>query len=88
MGFQFDRSDVGLLVTLGLIVLSARLLRLFLRTRRLPELLVAIYFLVAPLGISLSIRVTRMPSAPPAPSSRWRTRRRRATSTSSRPRRR
>jgi hypothetical protein len=59
MGFEFDRSDVGLLVTLGLIVLAARLLRLFLRTRRLPELLVAIYFLVAPLGISLSIRIPR-----------------------------
>jgi hypothetical protein len=59
MGFHFDRSDLGLLVTLGLIVLSGRLLRLFLRTRRLPELLVAVYFLVAPLGISLSIRIPR-----------------------------
>jgi hypothetical protein len=59
MGFQLDRSDLGLLVTLGMALLSLRLLRVFWRTRRLPELLVAIYFLAAPIGISVSIRIPR-----------------------------
>jgi hypothetical protein len=56
---QLQPNDVGLLVTLGLALLSARLFRLAWRTRRLPELLVALYFLAAPLGISLSIRIPR-----------------------------
>lgn len=59
MGFQLDRSDLGLLITLGMALLSLRLLRVFWRTRRLPELLVAIYFLAAPIGISLAIRIPR-----------------------------
>jgi hypothetical protein len=57
--FQLQATDLGLLVTLAMALLSARLLRLAIRTRRLPELLVGIYFLAAPLAISVSIRITR-----------------------------
>jgi hypothetical protein len=56
---QLEPNDLGLAVTLGLALLSLRLFRLAARTRRLPELLVAIYFLAAPIGISLSIRIPR-----------------------------
>ena len=59
MRFQLQPTDVGLLITLAMALLSARLFRLAWRTRQLPELLVAIYFLAAPLGISISIRIHR-----------------------------
>jgi hypothetical protein len=57
--FQLQPTDVGLLLTLAMALLSARLLRLAYRSRRLPELLVGIYFLAAPLAVSVSIRITR-----------------------------
>lgn len=52
-------TDLGLGIPVVLSALSLRLFRLAWRTRRLPELLVGIYFLFVPFGISLSIRVDR-----------------------------
>lgn len=59
VGFELQRSDIGLVVVAAFALLSARLLGLFWRTRRLPELLVALYFLATPVGISISIRIPR-----------------------------
>jgi hypothetical protein len=56
--FEFP-ADLGLLVPVVMSLLSLRLFRLAARTRRLPELLVGVYFLIVPVGISLSIRVDR-----------------------------
>jgi hypothetical protein len=58
MRFEFP-TDLGLAIPILLSGLSFRLFRLAWRTRRLPELLVGIYFLAVPFGISLSIRVDR-----------------------------
>jgi hypothetical protein len=58
MRFEFP-ADVGLLVPVVMSLLSLRLFRLARRTRRLPELLVGLYFLLVPFAISLSIRVDR-----------------------------
>jgi hypothetical protein len=52
-------TDLGLGIPVLLSALAFRLFRLAWRTRRLPELLVGIYFLLVPFGISLSIRVDR-----------------------------
>jgi hypothetical protein len=52
-------TDLGLAIPVALSALSLRLFRLAWRTRRLPELLVGVYFLCVPFGISLSIRVDR-----------------------------
>jgi hypothetical protein len=52
-------ADLGLLVPIAMSALSLRLFRLAWRTRRLPELLVGLYFLLTPFAISLSIRVER-----------------------------
>ena len=56
---QLQANDLGLLITLAMAVLSARLFRIAWRMHSLPELLVGIHFLLAPIAISLSIRVTR-----------------------------
>lgn len=58
MRFEFP-TDLGLLVPVLMSLLSLRLFRLALRTRRLPEMLVGVYFLLVPFGISLAIRVDR-----------------------------
>jgi len=58
MRFEFPQ-DFGLLIPVLISLLSARLFRLALRTRRLPEALVGSYFLLAPFAISLAIRVDR-----------------------------
>lgn len=58
MRFEFP-ADLGLLIPILLSLLSLRLFRLAARTRELPELLVGIYFLVVPFGISLTIRTDR-----------------------------
>ena len=58
MRFEFP-ADLGLAVPVVMSLLSLRLFRLAWRTRRLPELLVGIYFLLVPFAISLSIRVDR-----------------------------
>jgi hypothetical protein len=58
MRFEFP-ADLGLLVPVVMSLLSLRLFRLARRTRRLPELLVGLYFLLVPFAISLSIRVDR-----------------------------
>jgi hypothetical protein len=52
-------ADFGLIVPVVLWALSVRLARAANRSRALPELLVGIYFLLVPVGISLSIRVGR-----------------------------
>jgi hypothetical protein len=52
-------NDLGLLITLAMAALSVRLIRVAWRMRSLPELLVGLHFLCAPIGISLSIRVDR-----------------------------
>lgn len=52
-------ADLGLLVPVVFWALSVRLFRAANRSRALPELLVGIYFLLVPVGISLSIRVGR-----------------------------
>ena len=52
-------NDLGLLITLAMAGLSARLFRTAWQMRSLPELLVGLHFLLAPIAISLSIRVTR-----------------------------
>ena len=62
MRFEFP-SDLGLAVPVVMSLLSLRLFRLAWRTRRLPELLVGIYFLLVPFAISLSIRVDRFDAA-------------------------
>ena len=59
MRFQLQPTDAGLLLTLAMALLSARLFRLAHRSRQLPELFVGIYFLAAPLAVSVSIRITR-----------------------------
>jgi hypothetical protein len=56
--FEFPQ-DFGLLVPVLMSLLSLRLFRLASRTRQLPEALVGAYFLMAPFGISLAIRVDR-----------------------------
>lgn len=56
-------TDLGLLVPVGMSLLSLRLFRLAARTRCLPELLVGAYFLLVPVAISLSIRVDRFDPA-------------------------
>ena len=58
MRFEFP-TDFGLVVPVAMSLLSLRLFRLAWRSGRLPELLVGIYFLLVPFGISLSIRVDR-----------------------------
>ena len=58
MRFEFP-ADLGLAVPLVLSLLSLRLFRVGWRTRRLPELLVGVYFLIVPVAISLAIRVDR-----------------------------
>ena len=58
MRFEFP-ADLGLAVPVVMSLLSLRLFRLAWRTRRPPELLVGIYFLLVPFAISLSIRVDR-----------------------------
>ena len=60
---QLQPSDLGLLITLAMALLSARLVRIAWRMRSLPELLVGIHFLLAPIAISLSIRVARFDPA-------------------------
>ena len=60
MRFEFP-TDFGLAVPVVMSLLSLRLFRLAWRSGRLPELLVGIYFLLVPFGISLSIRVDRFP---------------------------
>jgi hypothetical protein len=60
---QLQANDLGLLITLAMAALSARLFRTAWRMRSLPELLVGIHFLLAPIAISLSIRVTRFDPA-------------------------
>lgn len=62
MRFEFP-ADLGLAVPIVMSLLSLRLFRLAWRTRRLPELLVGIYFLLVPFAISLSIRVHRFDAA-------------------------
>jgi hypothetical protein len=62
MRFEFP-TDLGLAVPVLMALLSLRLFRLAWRTGRLPELLVGIYFLLVPLGVSLSIRVDRFDAA-------------------------
>lgn len=52
-------ADLGLALPVLLSLLSLRLFRLAWRTRRLPEVLVGAYFLLAPFGISLAIRIGR-----------------------------
>jgi hypothetical protein len=52
-------TDFGLLVPVAMSLLSLRLFRLAWRSRRLPEALVGVYFLVVPVAISLAIRVDR-----------------------------
>jgi len=52
-------TDLGLAIPVLMAALSLRLFRLAWRTRRLPELLVGIYFLLVPSAISLLIRVSR-----------------------------
>jgi hypothetical protein len=52
-------QDFGLLVPVLISLLSLRLFRLALRSRRLPEALVGSYFLFAPFAISLAIRIDR-----------------------------
>jgi hypothetical protein len=56
-------NDLGLLVTLAMAGLSVRLFRTAWRMKSLPELLVGIHFLFAPIAISLSIRVARFDPA-------------------------
>jgi hypothetical protein len=53
-------QDFGLALPILLALLSLRLLRLSARTRRLPELLVGVYFLLVPFAISLTVRVDRV----------------------------
>lgn len=60
---QLQPNDLGLLITLAMAGLSARLLRSGWRRRSLPELLVGIHFLLAPIAISLSLRVARFDPA-------------------------
>ena len=62
MRFEFP-ADLGLLVPVVMSLLSLRLFRLARRSQRLPELLVGLYFLLVPFGISLSIRVDRFDPA-------------------------
>jgi hypothetical protein len=60
---QLQPNDLGLLITLAMAGLSARLFRVAWRMRSLPELLVGVHFLLAPIAISLSIRVARFDPA-------------------------
>jgi hypothetical protein len=60
---QPQANDLGLLITLAIAGLSARLLRIAWRVRSLPELLVGLHFLLAPIAISLSLRVERFDPA-------------------------
>jgi hypothetical protein len=60
---QLQPNDLGLLITLAMAGLSARLFRIAWRMRSLPELLVGVHFLLAPIAISLSIRVARFDPA-------------------------
>jgi hypothetical protein len=60
---QLQPNDLGLLITLAMAGLSARLFRIAWRMRSLPELLVAVHFLLAPIAISLSLRVERFDPA-------------------------
>ena len=59
-------ADFGLLVPVLFWALSVRLFRAARRSRALPELVVGIYFLLVPVGISVSIRVARF-----APEAAW-----------------
>jgi hypothetical protein len=52
-------ADLGLAVPVVMSLLSLRLFRLAARSRALPEVLVGVYFMIVPVGISLSIRVDR-----------------------------
>jgi hypothetical protein len=60
---QLQPNDLGLLITLAMAGLAARLMRIGWRMRSLPELLVGVHFLLAPIAISLSIRVARFDPA-------------------------
>jgi hypothetical protein len=60
---QLQPNDLGLLITLAVAGLAVRLFRIAWRMRSLPELLVGVHFLLAPIAISLSIRVARFDPA-------------------------
>jgi len=60
---QLQPNDLGLLITLAIVGLSVRLFRTAWRMGSLPELLVGLHFLLAPIAISLSIRVARFDPA-------------------------
>jgi len=66
MPFEWP-ADLGLGVPILLSLLSLRLFRLASRTGELPELLVGIYFLLVPFGISLAIRIDRFAPEEAAP---------------------
>jgi hypothetical protein len=58
MRFEFPQ-DFGLILPIALALLSVRLFRRAAAARSLPEALVGLYFLVAPVAISITIRVDR-----------------------------
>lgn len=63
MGFTFQIEDLGLLISLALMGLGARLLVLSRRNRGAPELLIGLYLLLSPPATSLVMRIPRFDPA-------------------------
>jgi hypothetical protein len=61
MGYQFQLSDLMALISVALMVLGVRLLRIAARNRSAPELLMGFYLLLSPPSTSLVMRIDRFP---------------------------
>ena len=61
MGFEFQPSDLMMLISVSLMILGVRLLRIASRTRGMPELMMGLYLMLSPPCTSLLMRVDRFP---------------------------
>jgi len=59
MGFEFQPSDLMMLISVSLMILAVRLLRIASQTRGMPELMMGLYLLLSPPCTSLLMRVDR-----------------------------
>lgn len=63
MGFSFQVGDLAMLISVALMGLGVRLVRIAWRGRSAPEALIAVYLLLAPPATSLLMRIPRFDPA-------------------------
>ena len=59
MGFEFQPSDLMMLISVSLMILAVRLLRIASQTRGTPELMLGLYLMISPPCTSLLMRFDR-----------------------------